>query len=136
MSSSEYYSSFSDSSTDEEYEREQQEMIAEQQRDESSHELWDLMLENNIRSPLNGPMDGATLNACLQGEVKMSDVVCAGKLRRSGKVQLLDRITDARIFEFREVARMMARHYRPESAKFASYVNTVTASLIKYHYKL
>lgn len=134
MSSTEYYTS--SDSYDEEYEREQEEMLAEHRREEASHELWDTMIKNNIRSPLNGPMDGATLNLCLQGGVKMSDVVCDGKLRRSGKVHLVDNITNERIVEFREVGRMMARHYRPESAKFASYVQGVTASLIKYHYKL
>lgn len=135
MSSSEY-TSFSDSSTDEEFEREQDEMLAEQRRDEASHELWDLMLKNNIRSPLNGPMDGAMLNSCLRGEVMMCDVVCGGKLRFSNKVPVVDKITNERISEFREVARKMAIHYAPESARFTSYVDKVTASLIKYHYKL
>ena len=135
ISSSEYYPT-SDSSTDEEYEQQQEELFAEKRRDEASHELWDLMLRNNIRSPLNGPMDGAMLNSCLRGDVRMCDVVCGEKLRYSNKVPVVDTITKERISEFREVARMMTRHYAPESARFMSYVNNVTACLIKYHYKL
>ena len=53
-----------------------------------------------------------------------------------GHVALHDRITPDRIQEFREVAKMMAEHYNPFCSKFTSYIDGVTAHLIKYHYKL
>ena len=135
MSSYEY-SSTSESETDEEYEREMEELREEMIRDEQGHELSELFHTNNIKSPLNGHMDGKMLNECLQPYLKMEDVVYKRFLRYDGHVALHDRITPDRIQEFREVAKMMAEHYNPFCSKFTSYIDGVTAHLIKYHYKL
>lgn len=134
MSSFEYPSS--ESETDEEYEHQLKELDMEKRRDEMAHDMWDIMDRNNIRSPLNGPMDGDTLNSCLRPHLKMEDVVYGNFLRYDGHVALHDRITADRIEEFREVAKVMAEHYNPFCSKFKSYISGVTAHLIKYHYKL
>lgn len=134
MSSDEYYSS--ESETDEEYEREMVVLEAEKQRDEDSNALWEFIARNNIRSPLNGPMDGNTLNDCLNPRLKMDDVIYKNFLRYDGHVELHDRITTERIGEFRSAAKALALHYNPYNACFSTYVDGVTAHLIKYHYKL
>lgn len=135
MSSYEYSSS-SESETDEEYEQQMKEMEQEIIRDQDGEYLTDLMHKNNITSPLNGPMDGDTLNECLHPHLKMEDVVYKNFLRYDGHVALHDRITRERVNEFREVAKCMAQHYNPFCSNFSSYINGVTAHLIKYHYRL
>lgn len=135
MSSYEY-SSPSESETDEEYELEMKELDIEKNRNENSVILSGLMDENNIRSPLNGPMDGFELNECLNPVLKMDDVLYGQFLRYDGQVALHDRISRERVDEFRTVAKCMAECYNPFCSKFTSYVNGVTAHLIKYHYKL
>ena len=135
MSSYEYSSS-SESETDEEYEQQMKEMEQEIIRDQDGEYLTDLMHKNNITSPLNGPMDGAMLNECLNPHLKMEDVVYKNFLRYDGHVALHDRITRERVNEFREVAKCMAQHYNPFCSNFSSYINGVTAHLIKYHYRL
>lgn len=134
MSSTEYFSD--ESETDEEYERELVILEAEKQRDEDTHALSDIIAHNNIRSPLNGPMDGRTLNDCLNPQLKMDDVVYESFLRYDGQVSLYYRITPERIGEFRTAAKALAQHYNPFNAHLTSYVDGVTAHLIKYHYKL
>ena len=134
MSSDEYYSS--ESETDEEYEHELELLEEEKLRDEKAHIVWDLIEHNNIRSPLNGPMDGYTLNECLNPRLNMSDVVYKNFLRYDGHVELHDRITTERIGEFRSAAKALAVHYSPYNAQFSKYIDGVTAHLIKYHYKL
>jgi hypothetical protein len=135
MSSYDYYST-TESETDEEYEQQMEEMEQEMIRDRDGEFLCELMHKNNIRSPLNGPMDGDMLNDCLHPHLKMEDVVYKNFLRYDGQVALHDRIARERIDEFREVAKVMAEHYSPFCASFSSYVNGVTAHLIKYHYRL
>ena len=136
MTMSSYDYSSSESETDEEYELELKELEMEKIRDMRGHMLNDLMRTNNIRSPLNGPMDGKILNECLNPRLKMDDVVYGNFLRYDGQVALHDRITRERINEFREVAKALAEHYNPFCSQFSSYINGVTAHLIKYHYKL
>ena len=133
MSSYEYSS---ESSTDEEFEHGLFEVEKEKIRDEQSYELCDLMDKKNIWSPLNGPMDGYMLNDCLHPRLKMEDVVYRNFLKYDGQVALHDRITPDRINDFRTVAKALGEHYCPQHAKFTSYINGVTAHLIKYHYKL
>lgn len=133
---SSYEFSSEESSTDEEYEQQLVELEEEKLRDAQSHSLSDLMSEHNIRSPLNGPMDGNMLNTCLHPELKMEDVVYRNFLRYDGQVALHDRISPDRINDFRTVAKAMAQYYNPCNAKFTSYINGVTAQLISYHYKL
>ena len=135
MSSYEYFST-SESETDEEYEQRMEEMEEQKMKDEQSDYLVELMHKNNICSHLNGPMDGYMLNECLNPRLKMSDVMYGQFLRYDGQVALHDRITRDRINEFREVAKVMADHYNPFCSQFSSYINGVTAHLIKYHYKL
>lgn len=135
MSSYDYYST-SESETDEEYEHQIKEMEKEMIRDQDGNYLSDLMQKNNISSPLNGPLDGAMLNDCLHPHLKMEDVVYNNFLRYDGHVALHDRITRERVDEFREVAKFMAEHYNPFCSHFSSYINGVTAHLIKYHYRL
>ncbi len=134
MSSTEYWSD--ESETDEEYDNELASLETEKRRDEDTHMLADLMAYNNIRSPLNGPMDGDMLNDCLNPRLKMNDVVYKNFLRYDGQVALHDRITPERIGEFRTAAKAMAEHYSPQNAKFTTYINGVTAHLLRYHYKL
>lgn len=134
MSSYEYSSD--ESSTDEEFEQQMVDLEEEKMKDAQSHELWDLMDRRNITSPLNGPMDGYTLNTCLNPRLKIEDVVYRNFLRYDGQVALHDRISSERIDDFRTVAKAMAEHYSPQNAKFTSYINGVTAHLLRYHYKL
>lgn len=134
MSSYEY--STEESSTDEEHEQGLMDLEEEKLRDQQSHSLTALISQHNIRSPLNGPMDGACLNNCLHPALKMEDVVYGNFLRYDGQVALHDRISTDRINEFRTVAKAMAEHYSPHNARFSSYVNGVTAQLISYHYRL
>lgn len=136
MTMSSYDYSSSESETDEEYELEMKELEMEKIRDMSGHLLSDLMCRNNIRSPLNGPMDGKTLNQCLNPHLKMDDVVYGNFLRYDGQVALHDRISRERINEFREVAKAMVDHYNPFCSMISSYINGVTAQLIQYHYRL
>lgn len=130
------YSSTSESETDEEYELEMKELEIEKKRNENSHILCDMMYEKNIRSPLNGPLDGVALNECLNPHLKMEDVLYGHFLRYDGHVALHDRISPERVDEFRDFAKCIAEHYNPFCSKFSSYVNGVTAHLIKYHYRL
>ena len=81
-------------------------------------------------------MDGNTINTCLESRLRMCDVVHLGKLRYSNKTALGGTISDNRILEFREAAKAMVICYLPEMQRQASFINRVTASLIKYHYKL
>jgi len=134
MSSYEYSSD--ESSTDEEFEQQMVDLEEEKMKDAQSHELWDLMDRRNITSPLNGPMDGYTLNTCLNPRLKIEDVVYRNFLRYDGQVALHDRISSERIDDFRTVAKAMAEHYSPQNAKFTSYINGVTAHLLRYHYRL
>ena len=134
MSSYEYSSD--ESSTDEEFEQRLLEVEEEKMKDAQSHELWDLMDRRNITSPLNGPMDGFMLNDCLYPKLKMEDVVYRNFLMYDGQVALHDRISSERIDDFRTVAKAMAEHYSPQNAKFTSYINGVTAHLLRYHYRL
>lgn len=132
-----WYSS-SESSTDEEYEARQQLLEEDKLRDEMAHEMWDFMMQVNICSPLLGPMDGAMLQACLYNNLALDDVVHkqSGRLRFKDKVALGDCITQERINDFRLVAKMMAQLYNPAFSQFSSYINSVTAGLIRYHYRL
>lgn len=134
MSSLEY-SSY-ESSTDEEFEQQMEELERQIQRDERAHEVWDLMESFQIRSPLRGHADGAELNRWLRAETKLSDIVHNGYLRENGKVALTKTITPEKINDFREVARAIANHYAPFCAKYSSYINNVTACIIQYHYNL
>ena len=134
MSSYEYSSD--ESSTDEEFEQRLLEVEEEKWKDAQSHRLTELMAERNIISPLNGPMDGYTLKDCLYPDLKMKDVVYRNFLRYDGQVALHDRISDDRINDFRTVAKAMAEHYCPQNAKFTSYINGVTAHLLRYYYRL
>lgn len=134
MSSYEYSSD--ESSTDEEFEQQMVDLEEEKMKDAQSHELLDLMDSRNITSPLNGPMDGYTLNTCLNPRLKMEDVVYRNFLRYDGQVALHDRISPERIDDFRTVAKAMAEHYCPQNAKYTSYINGVTAHLLRYHYRL
>ena len=81
-------------------------------------------------------MDGAMLQACLYNNLALGDVVHKGRLRFRNKVVLGDHITEERIGNFRSVAKMMAEVYNPACSQFSSYINSVTAGLIQYHYNL
>ena len=136
MSSYEYFSSSSESETDEEFYERLHETEEAQRYDEASHRLCDLMRIHDIHSPLNGPMDGSMLKQCLRADITLDDVVVTNRLKYSGKSALGGVITDQRMAEFRTVARAMAQHYAPANARFMSYINDLTASLIRYHYRL
>lgn len=135
MSSYDYYST-TESETDEEYEQEMEKLEEEILWDENSDLVWDLMHDYNIRSPLSGPIDGKVLNDWLHPTLKMEDVVYKQFLRYDGQVALHDRISPKRIDDFRKVAKAVAEHYNPFCAKYTSYVDGVTAHIIKYHYNL
>lgn len=135
MSSYDYYST-TESETDEEYEQEMEKLEEEILWDENSDLVWDLMHDYSIRSPLSGPIDGKVLNDWLHPTLKMEDVVYKQFLRYDGQVALHDRISPKRIDDFRRVAKAVAEHYNPFCAKYTSYVDGVTAHIIKYHYKL
>lgn len=135
MSSYDYFST-TESETDEEYEQELEKLEEEILWDENSTLVWDLMHDYNIRSPLSGPIDGKVLNDWLHPTLKMEDVVYKQFLRYDGHVALHDRISPQRIDDIRKVAKAIAEHYNPFCAKYTSYIDGVTAHIIKYHYKL
>ena len=140
MSSNDFeynFSSYDESSTDDEYEEALEALKREKQRDCQAHQLWDLMLEFNIMSPLNGPLDGYALNDCLYNSLDLRDVISDdNRLKYRNKVALGGHITNERIEQFIEVARGMAQLYSPEMSKFTSYIHSVTAGLLRYHYRL
>jgi hypothetical protein len=136
MSSYEFdFSSHEISSTDEEYEKQQEELESEYIFNSASNYFYDVMYQKNIRSPY-GPLDGATINACLQSTLKINDVVKLGRLKYSDKTALGEYISEDRIQDFREAAKAMVVAYLPEMQKQASFINSVAAYLIKYHFRL
>ena len=125
-----------ESSTDEEFENEQAVLQRQIEHDEFMHYIWDYMQEIQFESPLNGPMDGAMLNACLYSNLTLNDVLHNNRLRYTNKVVLGSYITNERIDEFRFLAKLLAQVYNPVCSRFSSYINSVTAALIQYHFKL
>lgn len=134
MSESEMYTS--DSSSDEEYERGLIETQMLQDRDKALDDLWELFRENNIESKINGLIDGCVVNEWLRGLVSMEDVVVYGRLKKSQSSIPYRNISDERIAEFRQAARAVVNFYKPCFSKYRHYISDVTASMIKYHYKL
>ena len=136
MSSYESMFSCTDSSSDEEYDSRLNELEEEKLYNESLDRLSELLSELNIRSPLNGPIDGYVINRVLKSDLSMDDVLHNNKLRYTDKVPLGSEITSDRIIEFRRAAAGIVRHYAPYMSRFSSYIDGVTACLIKYHFKL
>ena len=134
MSESEMYTS--DSSSDEEHEQGLIETEILQQRDEALDDLWELFKEKNIESKINGLIDGYVVNDWLRGSVSMEDVVVYGKLKKLNSSIPYGNISDERIDDFRQAACAVVNFYKPCFSKYKQYINDVTASIIKYHYKL
>jgi len=125
-----------ESSTDEEWEERLRETERQKQRDEALDNLWEAFCKNNIDSKINGLINAEVIDTWLRAETEMRDVVVNNVLKKSNSTILSYEITQNRINEFREVAKLVVNFYRPEFKKFKSYIDDVTASMIKYHYKL
>lgn len=136
MSSYESMYSCTDSSSDEEYDSQMNELEQEKRYNESLDRLSELLSELNMRSPLNGPIDGYVINRVLEADLRMDDVLHNNRLKYSGKVPLGREVTDHRLEEFRIAAVGIVRHYAPYMSRVSSYIDGVTACLIKYHFKL
>ena len=126
----------SDSSSDEEYEQRLVETRMLQERDKALDDLWELFKENNIESKINGLIDGRVVNEWLRGLVSMEDVVVYGRLKKSNSSIPYGNISDERIDQFRQAARAVVKFYQPSFSRYRHYISDVTASIIKYHYKL
>jgi len=131
-----FLSSSDESSTDEEFEERLQQTKRAQERDAAHDALWDMFRENNIDSKTNGLIDNSVIVNWLRAGTCMEDIIRGDRLKKKDSVVLSYQITQQRIDEFRETAKAVAQFYRPEFAKFRSYVDAVCASMIVYHYKL
>lgn len=132
----EYILSSSDSSTDEEWQERLEETKRAQERDKAHDALWELFRKNNIDSKLNGLINNDVIEQWLRAQTCMDDILRGNRLKKEHSTVLSYEITNHRILEFRDVAKATARLYRPEFAKFKSYIDAVCASMIKYHYRL
>jgi hypothetical protein len=92
--------------------------------------------ENNIDSKINGLINAQVIEEWLRAGTCMEDIIRGDRLKKKDSVVLSYEITQNRIDEFREVAKAVAQFYRPEFAKFRSYIDAVCATMIVYHYKL
>ncbi len=131
-----FLSSSDESSTDEEFEERLQQTKRAQERDAAHDALWDMFRENNIDSKTNGLINNSVIVNWLRAGTCMEDIIRGDRLKKKDSVVLSYQITQQRIDEFRETAKAVAQFYRPEFAKFRSYVDAVCASMIVYHYKL
>lgn len=126
----------SSSGTDSEWEERLQEVEKLKRRDEALDALWDLYRRNNIDSKLNGLIDAQVIDTWLKAEISMQDIVRGNRLKKENSTVLSYEITQNRIDEIREVAKATVNLYRPGFSRIRSYIDDVTASIIKYHYKL
>lgn len=126
----------SDSSTDEEWEERIQETKRAQERDNALDALWDLFRKNNIDSKLNGLINASAIEKWLKADARMEDIICGDRLKKENSTVLSYEISQNRIDEFRETAKAVVAFYRPELSRLKSYIDDVTACMIKYHYKL
>lgn len=125
-----------ESSTDEEWEERLLQTKQAQERDQAHDAMWELFRNNNIDSKLNGLINNNVIEEWIRAETQMEDIIRGNRLKKENSTVLSYEITQNRIDEFREVAKIVAQFYRPEFAKFKSYIDAVCASMIKYHYKL
>jgi hypothetical protein len=126
----------SSSGTDSEWEEQLHQLSEEIRRDEALDALWDLFLQNNIDSKLNGLIDARVIDTWLSAKTRMQDINRGSRLKKENSTVLSYEITQNRIDEIREVAKATVNVFRPELKKIKSYIDNVTASIIKYHYKL
>tara|TARA_B110000858_G_C17396567_1_gene290555 strand:+ start:98 stop:517 length:420 start_codon:yes stop_codon:yes gene_type:complete len=125
-----------ESSTDEEWEERLLQTKQAQERDQAHDAMWELFRNNNIDSKLNGLINNNVIEEWIRAETQLEDIIRGNRLKKENSTVLSHQITENRIAEFREVAKIVAQFYRPEFAKFRSYIDAVCASMIKYHYKL
>lgn len=125
-----------ESSTDEEWEERLLQTKQAQERDQAHDAMWELFRNNNIDSKLNGLINNNVIEEWMRAGTQMEDIIRGNRLKKENSTVLSHQITENRIAEFREVAKIVAQFYRPEFAKFRSYIDAVCASMIKYHYKL
>ena len=125
-----------ESRTDEEWEERLLQTKQAQERDQAHDAMWELFRNNNIDSKLNGLINNNVIEEWIRAETQMEDIIRGNRLKKENSTVLSYEITQNRIDEFREVAKIVAQFYRPEFAKFKSYIDAVCASMIKYHYKL
>jgi hypothetical protein len=126
MSSDDAFSS--ESETDEEWEERLDEVKKEKEFDEGSRYVMHRWGVLNMRSPLRGnPRDYSSfLTQCANPWQEYKDVLEVQKL------------SESRLAEFREMAEVLAMHYdtTPKSNTVARYIQGVMARLIKYHYNI
>tara|TARA_X000000368_G_C22524785_1_gene490829 strand:- start:22 stop:441 length:420 start_codon:yes stop_codon:yes gene_type:complete len=125
-----------ESSTDEEWENRLEETKRAQQRDKEHDALWQMFRDNNIDSKINGLINNQVIEEWLKAGTQMENILRGNRLKKRDSVVLSHEISANRIAEFREVAKATVLFYKPEFARFKSYIDDVCASIISYHYKL
>lgn len=120
-----------ESTSDSEFE----EALEEVQRQISRDNQSDVIMEERRRLGLQSLFDGSDVKRWLEGSLELEDVVRCGRLKMQNSVLLGAPISEERINEIREFARKIIDHY-DESLRFRSYVDRVTACIIRHEYRL
>lgn len=120
-----------ESTSDSEFE----EALEEVQRQISRDEQSDFIMEERRRLGLQSLFDGSDVKRWLEGSLELEDVVRCGRLKMQNSVLLGAPISAERVNEIREFARKIIDHY-DESLRFRSYVDRVTACIIRHEYRL
>lgn len=130
MSQSEFFSS--DSETDTEFEERLDMVERDKQRDEESECLLERMRACNISL---SRVDGSVLNCWLKAGTRLQDIIVCGRLKKKNSTVLLSSISEDRVEEIRELAKILVNFY-DGGAQFKSYIDRVTACIIEFEYRL
>lgn len=129
MSETEFIST--ESTTDSEFEEALEAVEQLMLKDEQSEYIMDERRRLGLRSVF----DGNDLKQWLRGSLSMSDVISCGRLKKQNSVVLGAPISDERVEELRQFAKILIDHY-DESLRFRSYIDRVTACIIRHEYRL
>lgn len=129
MSEFEYVST--ESSTDSEFEESLEVVALQMRKDQEAEHIMD----ERRRLGLRCVFDGSVVKDWLKGSLTLEDVVCCGRLKKQNSVVLGAPISDERVLEIREFAKILIDHY-DESLRFRSYIDRVTACIIRHEYRL
>lgn len=121
-----------ESETDVEFEERLDTVEREKQRDEESERLLESMRASNISL---SRVDGNVLNDWLKAEMTLEDVIVCGRLKKNNSTELLNFISEDRVRELRELAKAVVYFYEG-GTPFKSYIDRVTACIIKFEYML
>lgn len=122
----------SETSSDSEFEESLEEVRQQIWKDKESEIIMDEMQRLGLRV---STFDGKVVKEWLSGYLKLQDVIVSGHLKKQNSVLLKGPISEERVAEIREFARKVIDHYG-KSLRYSSYVDRVTACIIKYQYRL